>query len=454
MKFAIIMPVYNKELFVKRAIQSVLRQTYNIEEPIDLILVNDGSTDGSDAICQSFADELPEQITYVKTANNGPAAARNYGLTLIKKDVDMVGYVDADDFLGLQAVKQVNAFLEENDVDMITLPIRYFTSKRVGAEHSLNHRFRSGDSLINVHDAYDAIHFYAGGLFIKRSVLEQQAPFFEESLLFWEDAYSINRYLLKQPTYGVVANTYYYYRKNDEANRSVVDDFWYEKERYTDLVRRGYESLMDQSVELHGEVLPFIQYLLVFHMKLYLFNSHYGTMKETLDVRERDEFMRAVYDVLQRIDERYITEQEMKLYYKSFLMSLKRSGCPVSFVMEEEALAREQVVIKEKKPTIRGVQIRASLSEEVGLLDPSDTVYIMSRKRKVRCAHVYDGKDVDIWDVPTEVRAGIEFEVTVPYHALDFTFYVKRGQRIVALNRFNYYKRAARKAMPDMKWLK
>lgn len=454
MKFAIIMPVYNKELFVKKAIQSIIRQTYNLKKPIDLILVNDGSTDASGAICESFAQKIPEQITYVKTDNRGPAAARNYGFTFVGKNVDMVGYVDADDFLGLQAVKQVNAFLGENDVDMVTLPVRYFTSKRVGAEHSLNHRFRSGDARINVHHAYDAIHFYAGGLFIKRTVLEQQAPFFEESLQFWEDAYSINRYLLKQPTYGVVANTYYYYRKSDGENRSVVDAYWHKKERYTDLVKKGYQSLMKQSLELHGEVLPFIQYLIAFHMKLYLFNSHYRIMKQTLSSSERDEFIHSVYDTLQQIDPRYIQEQQMKLYYKSFLRSLKRDGWPMKFTMEKADLSKEKVVIKEKRPTLKGLKIRASLSEEMGLLHRDDTVYMMSGKRKIPCTFVTNGRDVDIWDVPTGSKAGIEFEVVVPYHALDFTFYVKRGQAIVALSRFNYYKRAVRKAMPDTKWLK
>ncbi len=454
MKFAIIMPVFNKERFVKRAIQSVLRQTYNLQTEITLILVNDGSTDNSSAICETLAQKHPTQITYVKTENRGPAAARNYGLTFVPKDVNMVGYVDADDFLGINAVQQVNVFLRNNDVDMVTLPIRYFTSKRVGSEHSLNYRFKSGDAIIDVHNAYDAIHFYAGGLFIKRTVLEEQEPFFEESLQFWEDAYSINRYLLRRPTYGVVSNTYYYYRKSDEKNESVVDLFWYKKERYTDLIRNGYESLMKQSVELHGEVLPFIQYLIVFHMKLYLFNSHYESMKKTLSASEREEFFCRFHDILKQIDPRYIVEQQMKLYDKSFLMSFKKDGWPVKFVMGKSDLSKEKIVIKEKKPTVKGLYIRGYLSEEADLLRSDDMVYLVSGQLKIPCTQARQAKDVSIWDMPTGYKAGIEFEVVVPYHALQFTFYVQRGSTIVALDRYNYYKRLAKKAMPDTKWLK
>ena len=80
-KVSIIVPVYNAELFIERCIKSIREQTYT---NIEIILVNDGSTDNSESILMDLAQTDP-RIVDVKQKNQGVSAARNTGTTGLKK---------------------------------------------------------------------------------------------------------------------------------------------------------------------------------------------------------------------------------------------------------------------------------------------------------------------------------------------------------------------------------
>jgi len=88
--FSIVIPVYNKENFVGKTLKSVLAQTYT---DIEIILVNDGSTDNSETVIQSFQDD---RIRYFSKANEGVALARNFGIE--KATSDFICFLDADDY--------------------------------------------------------------------------------------------------------------------------------------------------------------------------------------------------------------------------------------------------------------------------------------------------------------------------------------------------------------------
>lgn len=91
---SIIVPVYNKEKYIENCITSILNQTYS---DLELILVNDCSTDNSFNICKTFA-EIDKRIILVDLAENGgPGHARNEGITISKGEY--IQFVDADDEL-------------------------------------------------------------------------------------------------------------------------------------------------------------------------------------------------------------------------------------------------------------------------------------------------------------------------------------------------------------------
>ena len=90
---SIIIPVYNSEQYLDRCINSVLDQTH---EDLELILVNDGSTDKSGEICDSFALN-DERIKVIHKKNGGPSEARNVGLDMAVGQY--IGFVDSDDYV-------------------------------------------------------------------------------------------------------------------------------------------------------------------------------------------------------------------------------------------------------------------------------------------------------------------------------------------------------------------
>ena len=91
-KVSIVVPVYNVEKYLMKCVETILGQT--IQE-IEIILVDDGSTDDSGSICDSYKDDLRVQVIHKK--NGGLSDARNAGVALA--NADYVGFVDSDDYV-------------------------------------------------------------------------------------------------------------------------------------------------------------------------------------------------------------------------------------------------------------------------------------------------------------------------------------------------------------------
>ena len=104
---SVIMPVYNAEKFLSDAMKSVLGQSF---KNLELIIINDGSTDKSELVVQSFTDE---RIRYFKNEeNSGIVYSRNRGLKLAKGD--FIGMVDADDIVYPEKFEKQIEFLKQN----------------------------------------------------------------------------------------------------------------------------------------------------------------------------------------------------------------------------------------------------------------------------------------------------------------------------------------------------
>lgn len=109
MKVSIIVPVYNVEKYLNECVDSLLRQTY---KNIEIILVDDGSTDSSGKICNQYAEKLPDIIRVIHKQNAGLGFARNSGLDIANGDY--VTFIDSDDYADEDLVEAlVGAAIEE-----------------------------------------------------------------------------------------------------------------------------------------------------------------------------------------------------------------------------------------------------------------------------------------------------------------------------------------------------
>ena len=103
-RFSVIIPVYNKEKQLSNTIESVIKQRF---EDFELIVVNDGATDTSEAIIKSFTDP---RIHYIKQKNQGVSVARNTGINAA--NADYIALLDADDLWKEDYLQQIDALID------------------------------------------------------------------------------------------------------------------------------------------------------------------------------------------------------------------------------------------------------------------------------------------------------------------------------------------------------
>lgn len=112
-KVTVIIPIYNVEKYLKEAIESTINQTHS---NIEIILVDDGSTDNSGIICDEFAKK-DTRIKVIHKTNGGLSDARNAGLDATTGKYIM--FLDSDDFLELDAVENMYKEITEKDADYV-----------------------------------------------------------------------------------------------------------------------------------------------------------------------------------------------------------------------------------------------------------------------------------------------------------------------------------------------
>ena len=124
----IIIPVYNVRKYIWQCLESVISQTYR---NLEILIIDDGSTDGSSIVCDSFA-ESDRRVTVFHTENRGLSAARNYGLERIGKASSYIAFVDSDDWIEPDMIRRLYDAASRHQADIACCMHTYeFGNKRV-----------------------------------------------------------------------------------------------------------------------------------------------------------------------------------------------------------------------------------------------------------------------------------------------------------------------------------
>lgn len=118
MKLSVIVPVYKAEAYLHRCVDSLLAQE---TEDYEIILVNDGSPDGSQAIIKEYAARYPEMIRAILLENGGQARARNAGIEMARGDY--IGFVDSDDWVKPHMFSRLLEAAETRNSDLVICDI-------------------------------------------------------------------------------------------------------------------------------------------------------------------------------------------------------------------------------------------------------------------------------------------------------------------------------------------
>ena len=119
-KVSIIIPVYNTREYLPKCLDSLVNQTL---QEIEIVLINDGSTDDSLAIINQYKEKHPDKIKVISKENGGQGAARNLGIK--ECSGDYIGFVDSDDYVDIHMYEEMLTLAEQENLDLVECEYQY-----------------------------------------------------------------------------------------------------------------------------------------------------------------------------------------------------------------------------------------------------------------------------------------------------------------------------------------
>ena len=208
-KISIIIPVYNVEEYLPKCLNSVINQTLT---DIEIICINDGSTDNSLEILNEFAKQ-DRRITIINKENEGVSKARNFGLKRATGKYLM--FVDSDDWLELTACEEAYQTIEKDNSDLVIF--NYYTVKgNTKWKYSWCKKF-DGNECFCFNEAIDNIFYVITSMWGKLIRRSFNNVLYNENLQMAEDAVYLWELLLKNPKISVLATPLYNYLQRSSS---------------------------------------------------------------------------------------------------------------------------------------------------------------------------------------------------------------------------------------------
>ncbi|MFA5576800.1 MAG: glycosyltransferase family 2 protein [Tissierellaceae bacterium] len=233
---SVIIPIYNSERYLERCIKSVLNQSYN---NIEIILINDGSTDLSGQICKDYITK-DKRIRLIEQANRGPSAARNRGLEVLEGE--LVLFVDSDDYIDGRMIESLVKEIQASKVDLVISGYKkiYYIEEEIDNivfSHMYEKIKLAKDEFFNrFHDYFG--NYYINYLWNKvylSSIIKKNKIKFDEEIGWGEDLIFNLNYIDKIKGVSLIDESYYNYTCSNEdsiTSKYSKDLFFYQKKMY------------------------------------------------------------------------------------------------------------------------------------------------------------------------------------------------------------------------------
>lgn len=306
-KFSVIIPVYNVEEYVEETIISIIEQTIGFKENIQMILINDGSPDNSEEICLKYKQKYPENIIYIKQENAGVSAARNKGLE--NAEGEIINFLDSDDKWSKDAFSIIyNKFKLDKTINIIACRIKHFDDKDY--YHALDYKFAENRK-VDLNYDYSFPQLSISSCFLREYIIKPYR--FDINVSISEDFKILNTILLDEMKFEILKDVEYLYRRRkDESSAiqtSILSKDWYLKT--PELV---YEYLFNLSIEKYGEILPFIQYSVMYDFQWRLITLS----NNVLSKKEEKKYIEKIQELYSKIEDYILVEQRNISLYNKF----------------------------------------------------------------------------------------------------------------------------------------
>ena len=291
--FSVVIAAYNSQKWIEECLNSLINQDIGFEENIEIIIVDDASSDNTKNICEKYVKKFPNNIRYIENSkNSGPGKSRNIGLKYVTGKY--VNFLDSDDTISKNTFKHILKFFKKHDnIDLVSVPI-YFFENRTG-EHYLNGKFKK-TQVVNLIEKPDFYQLSAPSSFIKTSAIKNiEFP----DIVTSEDVVFVNEILINNPNIGLCCEGKYNYRKRKE-NTSIINNSQQNKEYYTPRIKNYFKYLIEKSIKQYGYVLKFVQNVIMYDISWML---KIKNIDEILNEKEIFEFQMELCEVLGYIDD-------------------------------------------------------------------------------------------------------------------------------------------------------
>lgn len=312
---SIIVPIYNGERYIKSCVNTILNQEYYDLSRIQMILVDDGSTDNSLMICNKLKQEVDKfTIDVITGKNGGVSSARNKGIRSAKGKYIM--FLDSDDMLSKKAIAKLVKFFEKHydEIDLITYPLYNYKNSK---DKKILPRYKDfGET--KIYDLEKDFWAVQPTMNVMIKNLYENNILFDERVLFHEDLLYNTQIVTKKLKMGYVKEARYYYRLHQESTTENKENPLYSFEHFMYVAEYLFNNYCDEN----GNVPKYIQRIIL-NVIRYRINKD-KLFPYHLQGKEWDVAYKRIINIINKIDNETIMNYGlMDKYHKMYLISLK-----------------------------------------------------------------------------------------------------------------------------------
>ena len=298
---SVIVPVYRVEKYLRRCMESILKQTYS---DFEIIVVDDGSTDECPLICDEYAKK-DKRITVIHKNNGGLSSARNAGLDIANGEYIL--FVDSDDYIKPNLLETCLNKIKETNCDSVRFGYEKIDEKfnitRTRRPHDFSYSFLTSEEklnfLCNVLLSY-AIPFTAWSCLFKNDIIKKHhLRFVSERIIYSEDTFFSSLYTFHSSTCVAIDESLYVYQDN---KYSLMGNYKSQKvlliNKCVEWSKRLFELCEDEYIKEH-----FYFVAVAFYKNEFRFNASKDNVKKiTRSIKVLD-------------DKKYFSNQFKTYYY-------------------------------------------------------------------------------------------------------------------------------------------
>ena len=304
-KISVIVPVYNTGKYIKRCLDSIVNQT--IESEIEIIVINDGSTDDSDERIKEYIrkKDCKAKIKYYSKENEGIAKTRNFGIE--KATGDYILFVDSDDYIKSELIEKLQPYIEQK-IDLIKFKLQKVNQNGEILEKIEGPIFEeaNGQEAFNKMYSEDILLDSPCVYLIKKEVFKNEK--FEQT--YHEDFGLIPLLIVKSKT---VVSTPYYLYEYVQAPNSITRNENYDKTlKKMDDSLTHYDNMIKRTKQLN------LNRTTLENIKIYYTNAIILKLNE-LKEKEKNEYIK---EIRKRKMSRNIKARNLKQLIKKILLKI------------------------------------------------------------------------------------------------------------------------------------